>query len=398
MRRLFGVLLLSAAALLSCQVILGLEEPVGTQPPAEASDGGAVDLCAHRNVPGKPATADGVDRVPEGQWFVTQRYDIPYQDDAGLGPGLDLDQSCTCNPDPAKRDALDGGPSCKPLIGLNADSCDKGGGVDDSFGSSVASFLASVPSLDPRADGNEDIQLGLRSGMVWVGRWNGEMNDPSVSVALIGSSGLVDRHGCQEGELRVDAPDGSTVGDQVYYPPLFDGCDRWSVQPADTIRSPSTGFPTPTAVVEGYVSDGILVANLPRTPIALFGPNAYANDGHLVARIRTVPGVGYALDGFVAGRVTYENVVSAFATIPVKLGGATLPLCAQPQFLSAFVGRVCSDLDIMSVPSADNSGAACDAVSVVLGIHMVTSLVAKERQDIDAGTPLSCDGGTPRCF
>ena len=395
-RFIAGLVFGAGAVLLSCQVILGLDEPFGTPRPIFEAGPGVPDLCEHRYEPGPPdATTD--DTVGGGRWFAAQSYELPYVGDAGLGVGLDLDGRCTCNPDPEKRDAYDGGPSCTPRTALGPSSCDKSGGVDDAFGTSLGSFFTKVSSLDPRGDGNTDILHGLRTAMFYLADWNGAPNDANVTVALVASSGLVTPQGCADSGAGRETPDGSVVDGQLYYPPLFDGCDRWSIQPGDA--KPNLGLPpTPTVMaIRAYVRDGVLVADLGRSAIALLGTNAYSSEGHLVARMTPVPGVGYTLDGFLAGRISFTDLVNAASSIPILSDGKYAPLCKQPAFRNSFITPLCGDLDLMEHSSQDNTGQVCDAVSVVFGFHAVSSLVANQLRPLDAGA-LPCSDESFTCF
>ncbi len=401
MRRLVGGLVVgAAAALLSCQVLLGLDEPFGTPLPVSVFEAGpgVPDLCEHRYEPGPPPVVSD-ESVGNGRWFATRSYELPYVGDAGLGQGLDLDKHCTCNPDPQKRDQYDGGPSCTPLTSLNSDSCDKSGGVDDAFGTSLGAFFTKVSTLDPRADGNDDILAGLRTAMVYVTGWNGQMNDANATVAVVASSGLITPKGCDDGGAR-RTPDASVIDGQQFFPPQFDGCDRWSLRPTDAVASRDpTQPPTPTVSTQtnAYVRDGVLYADLGRSALVILGADAYANDGHLVARITPIPEVGYALDGFLTGRVSFGDLLTAAGGIPILKDGKVSPLCEQPQFHNAFIVPLCADLDLMAQPSQDNTGQPCDAISVVFGFHAESSLVANQLHTLDAGV-LPCADASFTCF
>lgn len=380
-----------SVALLSCQIILGIDEPVGTARPAPDSGPPIPDECRHAVMEGAPNVRDDEINIfgNNGLWFATTSYDVPYVDDAGLGRrGLDLDNACTCNPDPDQRDSLDGAPRCAPRYGstVTPQACDGPGGVDDAFGQAVETYFSAVPAGDPRAAGNEDIQHGISTALIWLTGYNGLLDDSAVQVAIVPSAGVQTASRCQ-GQPERDASDRIQVGDASFYPPLFDGCDPWAPRMAD-VQTDEKGA-QPRTINQAFVKGGILYSRWlsDSIPISFLGATMTASDAHLTARLTKVSDSSYRLDGFVAGRLSVDQLLHTIGGTMVRVsGGQNTPLCTQSGF-SYLSHKLCEQLDVIDNPNVDPAGTVCNAVSVVVGVHAMSTIVgaaAAEQVDVFA--------------
>jgi hypothetical protein len=356
-----------ASAALACQVLLGIEEPVGVERPdveVEAEPKPPEDPCVHARPPAKPAVDDDPTGPQRDFWFSVQEIIFPLKGDAGVQPGFDLDDSCTC-----QANLHDGAPTCTtpsavPVI------CDFDGGIDDSLAAMAIQYSTSLPDFDLSGGIRRQIHTGQRTLLVYVGGYNGKANDSDVTVSLVGSGGLYSNLGCdgvpRDAGPPVGLPDGAPG---PRYAPLWDGCDRWS---------PNTGlvigeYPArvPVALQEAWVTNHVLVMPIKEVAVELFGESAKVGNGYLVAQL--VPEEGdpnktWRLEGLFAVRVRLIDLVKLIGRTHISQGGAgdQAPLCEAafwPQLLPTF----CAAADVMESPSSDHQGATCNASSTTIG-------------------------------
>jgi hypothetical protein len=266
--------------------------------------------------------------------------------DAGLPApeGRDLDRTCSCP----------GPPSCRAPSGWDP-ACDGPRGQDDAFGplfNQIASLI-----------GYPDFAAYIRSGgfttLIDVQQWNGERDDPVVTVALRTSQGL-ESHA-----------DGGTERAKL------DGTDVWTVDPSSLIDGEkriglSCEATIPTLCLpayrdaNAYVRDGRLYAHLD-FPFALTTPQ-----GRLILDMKQVTLIGtltkvsaagaesYRLEGELVGRVPASRFLTNVAVLRDTTTGTAN--CGS-SFYPAVKAEICGAVDILSDPSKDGSDAPCDALS-----------------------------------
>ena len=269
---------------------------------------GGAPSCEHFTFPDPPSEAT----APGDESFVVALHEIFFEV-SGTPVGVDLDRRCTCYGD-------EGG-SCVPGGGhalLPADyACDFDGGRDNAF-SRLATSLENFLNTDLVATYSAAANSGEWTALVRVSGYNGESDD---------------------GEVRVDWLQAGGFGDGQ---PSWDGSDVWPVSEA-AYDVDANGMVDPTRPKHfddnAYVRDGILVANLPTSPIifasqALGASQAYfelqLSSGGLMARIAGAAGARELRDGVVAGIINEEAIFTAIATFRDDDGKALCP--GQPTY------------------------------------------------------------------
>lgn len=320
-------------ATLSCQIILGLEEPTGAPvteaPPAPGeagSDGG--DPCPHSLRPPPPAKDDNPD-LKNTYWFAARSVTAPIDQKAGP-KGYDLDNACTC-----KADLHDGGPSCNAASVV----CDLDRGIDDSLGAALGEFSRFPTAADAIKPVNANLQKGSRSLLVYVSEYNGLANDKSVSVAFVNAGGLYTRMGC--GDSGAERPlvetyaaipgDSHTPPGKARYAPAYDGCDRWSPE----VGSFGTAGRFPSYQSSAYVTDFQLVVSVDKVTTAIFGTRPRSRTRSSSRRsLRTATTSSSRASWLVACRSTISSRRSA---APRPATGSRTP--AIPPRASKITGR-----------------------------------------------------------
>jgi hypothetical protein len=351
----FGLL-----ATLSCQLILGVDEPVGIVR-ERTVEAGTSDPCSHLGPPAPPE----VDDDPRGTsqknyWIGMERVIVPMRaNDAGVQPGADLDQSCTCG-----ADLHEGGAPCRTPAEKTT-RCDFEGGVDDALGALAQEYATALPTVDLSERVNRDIRNGDRTLLLYLASYNGKANDKDVGIAFVGGAGIYSPEGCP-GRPH-DAGPGRVFSDLPgpQYSPVWDGCDRWTPVPGQVAGS----YPDRIAqnVVAAYVTDYTLVIHVKEVAIDLFGGSVRAGNAVAVAKLNP-EGEGVAADGFIAGRMEFTELVRALGRSVAANTDGGEPLCksaAWPIVGPAF----CSARDTMRSPALDHTGEVCDAMTGTIGFH-----------------------------
>ena len=305
-----------------------------------ASDAGpetAAPPCPEVSPPEKPTQDDPSDAGD--QTFVAALHTLDFGlADAGsptTSLGYDLDHVYTC--------CEGGAESCKAAV-TGATHCDDPMGRDNSA-VHMLSTLASVDSQFNSTTISNRISNGFYSILLQVLHYNGQANDSLVTVALYGSNGV--------------AGDAGT---------LWNGSDSWTIDDSFVVF-PDAATPVPTHLDgNAYVSNGTLVMHV-NFPIALGGSSSSTftialTAGIITAQIVPLANGTYSLaSGTIAGRWNVSDLLQSLQTVqynaqPVCPGGGTY----------AFVkGEICQYADIMTDPTADQTGATCDALSVGFG-------------------------------
>jgi hypothetical protein len=227
--------------------------------------------------------------------------------------GFDLDGVCT--------GLGDAGPSCFEPWWAKADHTDGPGGRDNALGMDL--YMS-----DSVYTGNTDLTMVIR-----VRGYNGAANAEHVDVAF-----LVAHFSASAERSR----------------PLWDGNDVWNAIDQwvpDGGTADSALFHDP----DGYVTNGVLVAHLPRLLVG-GDPVIPLVQAIVTARIVKDADGGWVLrDGTAAGRVRVTDLLA----VPRNASGQ--PVCDSVSY-EAIKANVCSYADIRaSVPN--DPSAPCDALS-----------------------------------
>lgn len=383
----------AALAVLSCQILLGVDEPAGVlRPDADVAAEAAsiVDPCAHALPPSPPVKDDDPSKQ-ETFWFAVEELVLPLRPDAGVQPGLDLDRSCTC-----QHDLFDGAPPCVTPA-ANAVSCDFEGGVDDSLGRLLQTYAALIPGFNVSKAVNRQISTGERGLLIYVGAYNGKANDQEVQVAFVRSGGLYSDLGCNDQPRPTQSFPSSPGAPGTQRAPVWDGCDRWSPHPGLLLdKRPSR---VPVTLKLGYVSNFSLVVEVDQIGLELLGASARAGNAYVVARIVPEetgdPNRRFRLDGFISGRVAFTELEKVVGRSEVRESGELRPLC-QSALWPEIGSMLCTARDSMDSRTRDHEGESCNAVTGSFGFTAQQASVS----DDDFSNPISlsqCDNVAIEC-
>jgi hypothetical protein len=238
---------------------------------------------------------------------------------------------CTCNADPGSCTRADAAPYC-----------DEEGGVDHSA-NELAETLAALAGTPTEVD---RITRGEYSMLVRIRDYNGTADDPNVFVEVFSSPGL---DGVQDGGPAS--------------PPTFDGTDVWTVDPSSLFLPKA---PPHIAVVfdeHAYVAQGTLVA-MPSDPLTLKagGISVLVRAVVITGKLRREGAIFVIDEGVLVGRIRTTDFLTGLeaARDPITKGGVCGDAGLYPQLLP----RICEAADIMSDRGRDNTGSACDAMSI----------------------------------
>jgi hypothetical protein len=388
--------------LLACQLLAGIEERYEAEagPDATAKDARpdvTRDAGREATPDGKPVVDAGPDRVnacPPGaepppppksssmtmegpiDFVVGVRslwYDLGA--DAGLPLGFDLDNACTCEGKPP------GAGSCSNEAGV---TCDGDGGRDLAGNALLVDFDElggkSVAQLFNSKIASGQITLILR-----VGNYNVGADDLNVNVSPFVSGGL----------LRDGEPDSG------YMPPIWNGTDVWSIDPASTsavsVLDDGGYHYTPLFVdTAAYITNYTLVSHLDTIELGVGQADLSMSDATLMATITPDGMGGYTLTGQFAGRIAASTIFAIASTFPDPMTDGGQSFCgSDPTFQDLIRPTICSRTDIMSKTSQDNTGAGCDAISVAIGFVADKVVIGVPHTGI---TPAAgCDGSVANC-
>jgi len=299
--------------------------------------------CPEVFPPTKPAADDPSDAGDQAFVVALHTLDLGIRTDGGAPPlfGYDLDQVFTC---------CDGGPSsCTPPVVGN--HCDESAGRDNSGGQLIANLALLDPTVFNATTISERLQDGVYSLLIQIQSYNGQPNDTQVVAAIYASDGL------------------ETVGDAAPPPAKWDGTDVWSVDQA-FVLSGGNGSPiVPTDYdAHAYVSNGTLVMQV-NFPLSLGTTSTGAitialTGGVITAQLEPAgDGTFHLTNGQVAGRWNVSSVLAAAQSL--TLAGQSI--CPGSTLYGNIKEQICTAADIATTPTADNTGAACDALSIGLG-------------------------------
>jgi hypothetical protein len=339
---------LAATAAVGCSLVLTFPDYVG-------------EACQARRWPDKPAastTGGNTELVGVVRTFSF----ISSAPKPGRPPalGLDLDGLCTC-PEPA---------ACRPPPGRDAPCDVSGTGIDNAAGKLLGALFPSNPvPQDEDAINSLDVTKG--GLLIRLQGYNGRPDDADVTVSLYNVVGL--------------------VGDDGGASPRFDGNDAFAVDQQQLLAAGSLGSRFNDTAA--YVKDNVLVATLdvdlrfvlPESMGPAAGMVAYMplKSARLVGRIEAA-GSGLRMRGAqIAGRMPIPRILEEIS----RLG-----LCpGSPAYANAKTAA-CNSVDLPQDSRRDGTSAACDALSIAVGLEVVPG---KLGGSVDAGTPPSPCGDLP---
>ncbi len=322
-----------------------------------------------------PVRPDDATANPEAIEFFTAVRTVFYKDTDG-GPQLGYNLDCV--------DTCPGPPSCRSTM-MN---CDQPGGLDMAA-NQLLQAVDNISTGSGQADFNSRIASGIYTIILDVSGWNGTANDANVTLAILVSSGLI------------PDPDSGMPS-----PPNWDGNDEWNIDPRSYTGSPSHEldgsylYGSPRALtLQAYVSDYTLVATFPQAQFGL-GLGGLVTMTNLVSTATITPldggAGGYRLDGQLTGRIDVVSVLTGLAYIvdPTNRGST---LCGNDPTYLTLRTLLCTSADIMSMPSADNTDASCNALSSAVGFSAFPAKLGAPYTlslftTCEAGTPVDCDG------
>ncbi len=383
-RRLAWLALLAFPLLvLACQLLAGIEERTvfdggpGDATPNDAPPDSSADSALHdapeagdagpdrtgcdAALPPSPPDADTA--FDANVTFYSMLHAITFADDAG-NLGFDLDKNCTCEGVPK------GLPSCASPM----QQCDKPGGRDIA-GNVTLNLLDMILGASGVGSINDQLGSGQLGLIIEVFDFNTGSDDTSVGLTAMVSSGTV-------------GPDGG------YQPAMWNGKDTWSIDPRSVLQTDSGRVVPKFVTTSAYVTNGTLVARLPSVELGIGGVTVMIDDAVVVARILGDTLGGFSLDGQLAGRIPATSIFAAVGAFRDPADKAQYLCGDDPTFL-AYKPSICNAVDIMADPARDNTGAACDAISMSVGFRADFALLGPVRPGL---TPtLGCDGSVATC-
>jgi len=368
-RSLAALVIGTGLGLLACRALVGLESPdieSRSPPSAEASmDAGSdameagPDGACGASLPPRPIVgADGGGDVLDGgaaglsipRWFVIRELTVQTTKDDF--PGEDLDcVATTCGLD--KRLVPGSVGSCRPRRKDDAVVCDGPKGIDNGVLSALRPILGDVEKveLDIRTS------AGLNGVLIYLGRYDGQLNAPAVSSALLSSPGILrNSRGC------------GTAGDAAPFSPCDDGSDEWAVRWGSALPATEGAFVEAPLNVKvddtAYVSSGeLIVPGLPLIAISVGGRVLNVQRPIMRAQFRTNGNGQVVLRGVLSGVVDPVRAAEVLRAVGIGVGaGTSEAVCLQPLYLKALQEAVCGGLDI----SVDRNAVdpVCDGISL----------------------------------
>lgn len=348
---LAGASIAAPLALAACSLVFGFDGYTGgaAVTPDAAADvvdaGGDADPCMHVRWPDRPEAGPAGDggTIVLAISYVT--IDGIAADGGTIPLGFDLDGRCGC--DRACTNAA-----------RKTRYCDEpGSGRDDVVKTVFDQFRAYGVNARDR-DLDTSLAAGRFGYVLRIDRYDGEANDPDVSVAFYNAVGV---------------KDGGA--------PAFDGNDEWMVD-VGSVRG-GVGYLPIYSDDAAYVRDGTLVAALaPQMSFVVDGPTARITidfaEGVLAGRLLRVPG-GWALDDAqMAGRLSTKSVLSQLET---------LGYCAGSPVYESFKPQICQAADLAATSADDGRpGAPCATLSGSVGFRAGPAKLGGTAAPPDAGT------------
>ena len=336
----------------ACQLLLGIEdrsaveaptneESSTPEPPRDAGPD-TFDPCSSDNVPAAPPEVDASSERDRDLLFAMNRIDFGI--DAGLPFGLNLDKHCTCP----------GESACNRPAG-SLPICDEPNGVDNAT-KGVLATLRRFGVLDERTL-NETLDSGGSRALLRLQGYNGEANDPSVTMSIYGSLGV----------------EGTFTGTDK---------DRWRVDSETVVGG---NLDAPTFRTGAWVRNSVLVAPFLDFTLRLGGDKGQVplttklSAGYLIARIDPTG----TLDGVIAGRWDVESALDSIQSFRILDGSVSM--CAGTDSFKLVQDFMCLATDVRTNNAEDGLNRPCNALSVHLGFSGRLASFGSVRQRADAG-------------
>ncbi len=334
---------------------------------AGGGDGGA-GACQSIEPPLAPNHTDPGTDVDFVVAVRTLDFGEDFDPDQGPVVGYDLDARCTC---------LGGTPSCA-TVGNQPVDCDGPRGRDNA----VARLFDNLGLFEPESFNSQYHSAAANMGsfglLFRVMGYNGGQNDQDVTLAIYTSSGM-DADPCASGE-----------------PPAWDGSDHWPVDALSVATggaggggpggggaggslggggaggcdasAPGYDVDDPIFVSQfGYVTEGILVANLPTAGIALQADDQTIAlnlvGGFVTARIEQTANGYFLRSGVLTGRwrlADFFGFIGSFSASGQQI-------CKDSALYGPIKEIVCNYADIHAEISG--TAAPCDAMSFGMGFE-----------------------------
>lgn len=237
-------------------------------------------------------------------------------------------------------------------------------GEDNVFAQHLMVGIQDTLGTDVQSRARLSLRQGNKVPMIHLENWNGEPNDPLVSVWAAVSA------------------DFETFTPQEE--PLWDGTDIF--------------YPREESFVEGmigdplgiddaaYVADGVLVANIPETTFSFAFFQGIEEIGIQIRDLTITAEIqedGSLTNVILAGRWRILDMLQAFAQAGFCQG-------SLDYMAIAFVGEQFADVRADS--RSDNMGATCDAISMGVGFTGVAIELGSETRDPGEPPPNPCEG------
>jgi len=250
--------------------------------------------------------------------------------------GYDLDNACSCTPDPESC----AGPAGVGTTSKRKEGCDLDDGIDNASGL----MLSTIPLKEnPASYANEAIDTGQKGVLLRVKGYNGLADDSRVDILVYRSPGT-----------------GGTA------PNFNDPNNEWMVDQDDIQNGGSDPYAGKT-VGSGYVRGNVLVAKLQSSSFP-FNTDAdiLLTQVQLTANVVPKGGDNFALENGVAvGRWPVADVLSTVGKVKDPLDEQKR-IC-QGALYAEVKKKVCASVDIFDDPAFDNTNRDCNALSTALG-------------------------------
>lgn len=268
--------------------------------------------------------------------------------------GIDLDQTCSCH---------GMGASCiEPT-----EHCDDEAGRDNSASALFNSFALVLGSATFSSAGfTGQAEAGNWSILYRVKGYNGMANDAKVELDWYLSTGF----------------DRTTVSK-----PQWDGTDKWKIA-ASHVNNSNLEDPI-YRDTHAYVSNNMLVASIPETPIPLpvgdLGRLSLTlSSAGLIARVLydTEYKAYVLVDGQVVGRIKLTNIFKTLSSFRDTKGKT---FCTNNPFYGIAKTDFCDSADILSVPGTPSL--PCDAISFAVGFTADPAVLGAVDATVPSTTP-----------
>ena len=322
--------------------------------------------------PPRPPPSGGNDGLFPTYFFVLTT--VSGLDEAGVPAGFDVDciESRCDEPVVQRRGA------CAPPSDAGV-PCDEPGGVDNQTSRVISKFGVIIkPPYDAL------VKLGRRALVLAVAGYSGEPNDSEVIVSLFPAEGNFEANDCDSSDAAAALEAGTLR------PPLFNGCDRYSMNPAFVAAN------TLPKGVDGYVVDHHLVID----GNELAGTLAYG-DLFFPVRARYLDatlkrGENGALDierGVMGGYVVPGEVMRGLGKARIA---DSRPLCEEAAW-EDFRAQFCRALDLPGEGASASSTEPCGAASFGVALTGKGVRAGSERPFVENGRCDNVDAAAFRC-